>query len=53
MSIESEADKAARLKEVVDLLLAGGYFRARIPALSPFDKVRTQFCALYITLHQQ
>ena len=28
-----------KLKECTDLLLAGGYFRARIPTLSPFDKV--------------
>lgn len=27
------------LKQCCDLLLAGGYFRARIPTLSPFDKV--------------
>lgn len=30
---------AYKLKEIIDLLLAGGYFRARIPALSSFDKV--------------
>lgn len=29
-----------KLKECCDILLAGGYFRARIPTLSPFDRVR-------------
>lgn len=36
---ESAADAQARYDEIVALLLAAGYFRARIPALSPFDKV--------------
>lgn len=29
-----------KLKESIDLLLAAGYFRARIKGLTPFDKVR-------------
>ena len=28
-----------KLSESIDLLLAAGYFRARIKGLSPFDKV--------------
>ena len=32
MSVES-------LREVLDLLLAGGYFRARLPSITPFDKI--------------
>ncbi|GHP05704.1 coiled-coil domain-containing protein 93 [Pycnococcus provasolii] len=32
MSVES-------LREVLDLLLAGGYFRARLPSVTPFDKI--------------
>ena len=36
---ESRADAQAKFEEIVSLLVAAGYFRARIPALSPFDKV--------------
>jgi hypothetical protein len=36
---ESAADAQARYGEIIQLLLAAGYFRARIPALSAFDKV--------------
>ena len=36
---ESDPERLLKLKECCDLLLAGGYFRARIPTLSPFDKV--------------
>ena len=35
----SEAESKERYEEIVSLLVAAGYFRARIPALSPFDKV--------------
>ena len=35
----SEADDAARFDQIIELLVAAGYFRARIPALTPFDKV--------------
>ena len=36
---EKDPERLLKLKECCDLLLAGGYFRARIPTLSPFDKV--------------
>ena len=36
---EQKADAEARFHEIISLLVAAGYFRARIPALSPFDKV--------------
>ena len=36
---EKDPERLLKLKECCDLLLAGGYFRARIPQLSPFDKV--------------
>ena len=36
---ETEPERILKLKELCDMLLAGGYFRARIPTLSPFDKV--------------
>lgn len=28
-----------KLQEIIDILVAAGYFRARIRGLSPFDKV--------------
>ena len=39
--VESREDEEQNVKllETVDLLLAAGYFRARIKGLSPFDKV--------------
>ncbi len=42
MHFEEQAPEATRdlLAEVTELLLAGGYFRARIADLTPFDKVR-------------
>mmetsp|Transcript_35315 Transcript_35315/g.92688 ORF Transcript_35315/g.92688 Transcript_35315/m.92688 type:complete len:598 (+) Transcript_35315:45-1838(+) len=36
---ESAADAQARFNELVDLLVAAGYHRARISTLSPFDKI--------------
>ena len=36
---ESAADAQKQYGEIIQLLLAAGYFRARIPALSAFDKV--------------
>ena len=36
---QSNADAQQRYEEIVELLLAAGYFRARIATLSPFDKV--------------
>jgi hypothetical protein len=36
---EKDPERILKLKECCDMLLAGGYFRARIPTLSPFDKV--------------
>ena len=39
VATETDPERVLKLKECTDLLLAGGYFRARIPTLSPFDKV--------------
>ena len=36
---EAQKDAQARFDEIVQLLVAAGYFRARIATLSPFDKV--------------
>jgi hypothetical protein len=38
-SEEHDPERQLKLKECCDLLLAGGYFRARLATLSPFDKV--------------
>jgi len=34
-----DEEQGKKFHETVDLLLAAGYFRARIKGLSPFDKV--------------
>eukprot|EP00118_Oscarella_pearsei_P004318 m.18277 g.18277 ORF g.18277 m.18277 type:complete len:643 (+) comp27630_c0_seq1:1-1929(+) len=41
VEIESREDEEqnAKLRQIVELLLAAGYFRARIKGLSPFDKI--------------
>ena len=37
--IASNTDKSFKLKECADMLLAAGYFRARLVSLSPFDRI--------------
>ena len=48
--IETREDEEQNIKmaETVELLLAAGYFRARIKVLSPFDKVgdKISYCLL-------
>uniref|UniRef100_A0A8C4IIR7 Coiled-coil domain-containing protein 93 n=1 Tax=Dicentrarchus labrax TaxID=13489 RepID=A0A8C4IIR7_DICLA len=41
MTVETREDEeqSVKLAEILELLLAAGYFRARIKGLSPFDKV--------------
>lgn len=34
-----DEEQSQKLQEIIDLLIAAGYFRARIKGLSPFDKV--------------
>jgi hypothetical protein len=36
--VDNESDKKFKLKEIIDMLVVGGYFRARMPALTPFDR---------------
>lgn len=50
--------RGCRYNEIVEMLLSAGYFRARIAALSEFDKVRrnslelvVRFCVLPHGLH--
>jgi CCDC93, coiled-coil domain len=33
-------ESSKELSQITDILLAAGYFRARVASLSPFDKVR-------------
>ena len=37
--MRDDEEQATKLDSTVELLLAAGYFRARIKGLSPFDKV--------------
>ena len=43
IQVETREDEEQNVKEnqIIDLLLAAGYFRARIKGLTPFDKVIT------------
>ena len=38
--LKLDPEQQAKYEEIISLLLAGGYFRARISTLDPFDKVR-------------
>ncbi|KAH9298042.1 hypothetical protein KI387_029724, partial [Taxus chinensis] len=37
--MEDDEERGEVLQKIVDVLLEGGYFRARISSLSPFDKL--------------
>jgi CCDC93, coiled-coil domain len=39
--VREDEEQGVKLNQIVELLLAAGYFRARIKGLSPFDKVIT------------
>lgn len=39
METREDEEQSVKLAEILELLLAAGYFRARIKGLSPFDKV--------------
>ncbi|KAI3356608.1 hypothetical protein L3Q82_017810, partial [Scortum barcoo] len=39
VEIREDEEQSVKLLEILELLLAAGYFRARIKGLSPFDKV--------------
>lgn len=41
--VREDEEQNVKLGQTIDLLLAAGYFRARIKGLSPFDKV----CNMY------
>lgn len=55
LQVESREDEEQNVKlaEILELLLAAGYFRARIKGLSPFDKVHTHAHSLTHTQRQR
>lgn len=42
--VREDEEQTTKFQEIIDLLVAAGYFRARIKGLSNFDKV----CRTYI-----
>ncbi|CAH0547662.1 unnamed protein product [Brassicogethes aeneus] len=39
VEVREDEEQSVKFQEIIDLLVAAGYFRARIKGLSPFDKV--------------
>ncbi|XP_060534977.1 coiled-coil domain-containing protein 93 isoform X2 [Cylas formicarius] len=39
VEVREDEEQSVKLQEIIDLLVAAGYFRARIKGLPPFDKV--------------
>ncbi|CAG9759776.1 unnamed protein product [Ceutorhynchus assimilis] len=39
VEVREDEEQATKLQQIIDILVAAGYFRARIKGLSPFDKV--------------
>lgn len=44
--MREDEEQNKKYEEIIELLLAAGYFRARIKGLSPFDKVRIKFFSI-------
>lgn len=53
MKVETREDEEQNVKmaETIELLLAAGYFRARIKGLSPFDKVLLKEVKYSLAIH--
>ena len=47
--IREDEEQAVKMQEIINLLVAGGYFRARIKGLNNFDKVFKQIMNHLIT----
>jgi len=47
--VREDEEQTTKFQEIIDLLVAAGYFRARIKGLSNFDKVRELF-SIFILL---
>lgn len=50
VDVREDEEQATKFQEIIDLLVAAGYFRARIKGLSNFDKVCEFFFIFYISL---
>lgn len=53
--VREDEEQGIKLGQTIDLLLAAGYFRARIKGLSPFDKVGLELLhcySIYTCSHQ-
>jgi hypothetical protein len=40
--VKDDEEQKAKLQDICDILMAAGYFRARLKGLSAFDKVSDQ-----------
>jgi len=49
--VREDEEQDVKLKESINLLLAAGYFRARIKGLTPFDKVHTRHVHTHTYTH--
>ena len=47
VDIRQDEEQNVKLTEIIQLLVAAGYFRARIKGLSPFDKVNLEILFFY------
>ena len=48
MDLREDEESKEKFGQIIDLLLAAGYFRARISTLPPFDKVHSNYKLLSI-----
>lgn len=46
--VREDEEQTTKFQEIIDLLVAAGYFRARIKGLSNFDKVCELFLILFL-----
>ena len=49
--VREDEEQDVKLKESINLLLAAGYFRARIKGLTPFDKVPWTYLSVHTRIH--
>lgn len=47
--VREDEEQFEKQQEIIDLLVAAGYFRARLKGLSPFDKVDILYLNLLCT----
>lgn len=51
VDVREDEEQTTKFQEIIDLLVAAGYFRARIKGLSNFDKVCELFSILIYSLY--